>query len=159
MTLKLYCIGKLKEDYLKKGIKEYVKRINGYINIEIIEVDDEKVPSYPNDAEIAIAKNKEGQRILKVIKPNEYLIGLDLVNKQPNSEQFARYLEEKFTLAGASLSFVIGGSYGLSDEVKKRCNDRIGLSSLTFPHQLTRLIFLEQVYRAFKINHHEAYHK
>ena len=159
MTLKLYCIGKLKEDYLKKGVKEYAKRINAYINIEIIEIDDEKVPPYPNDSEINIAKNKEGQRALKMIKNNEYLIGLDLVNKQPNSEQFARYLEDKFVLAGASLSFIIGGSYGLSDELKKRCNDRIALSSLTFPHQLTRLIFLEQVYRAFKINHHEVYHK
>lgn len=159
MTLKLYCIGKLKEDYLKKGVKEYVKRLNAYLNVQIIEVDDEKLSSYPNDSEITLAKNKEGQRVLKLLKNNEYLIGLDLVNKQPNSEQFAHYLEDKFVLSGASLSFVIGGSYGLSDELKKRCNDRIALSMLTFPHQLTRLIFLEQVYRAFKINHHEVYHK
>ena len=93
------------------------------------------------------------------LKNDEYLIGLDLVKKQPTSLEFAKYLEDKFVLGGSNISFVIGGSYGLSKELKNRCQDRIGLSNMTFLHQMTRLILLEQIYRAFKINRNEVYHK
>ena len=159
MKIKIYAIGHLKEAYLKQGINEYLERLKPYAQIEIIEVNDESVVENPSPKEIAIVRDKEGQRILKLLKNNEYLIGLDLVNKQPTSPEFAKYLEDKFVLGGSAISFVIGGSYGLSDELKKRCNDRIGLSNMTFLHQMTRLILLEQIYRAFKINRNEVYHK
>ena len=159
MKIKIYAIGHLKEAYLKQGINEYLERLKPYTQVEIIEVNDESIVQNPSQKEIEIAKDKEGQKILKLLKNDEYVIGLDLVNKQPTSPEFAKYLEDKFVLGGSNISFVIGGSYGLSDELKKRCNDRIGLSNMTFLHQMTRLILLEQIYRAFKINRNEVYHK
>ena len=159
MKIKIYAIGHLKEAYLKHGINEYLDRLKPYAQVEIVELNDESIVDNPSQKEIEQAKNKEGQKVLKLLKGNEYLIGLDLVKKQPTSEEFAKYLEDKFVLGGANISFVIGGSYGLSDELKARCNDRIGLSNMTFLHQMTRLILLEQIYRAFKINRNEVYHK
>ena len=96
---------------------------------------------------------------MKLLKPSDYLIGLDLNKKELNSEEFAAFLDKKMVLGGSNISFVIGGSYGLSDELKTRCNDSISLSKMTFLHQMTRLILLEQIYRAFKINRNETYHK
>ena len=159
MKIKIYAIGHLKEAYLKQGINEYLERLKPYTQIDIVEVDDESIVNSPSLKEIETAKNKEGQRVIKLLKNNEYLIGLDLVDKQLTSEEFANYLNDKFVLGGSNISFVIGGSYGLSQELKNRCNDRLCLSKMTFLHQMTRLILLEQIYRAFKINHHEVYHK
>ena len=159
MKIKIYAIGHLKEPYLKQGIQEYLERLKPYTQVEIIEVNDESIVQNPSAKEIEIAKDKEGQKILKLLKNDEYVIGLDLVKKQPTSPEFAKYLEDKFVLGGSIISFVIGGSYGLSDELKNRCQDRIGLSNMTFLHQMTRLILLEQIYRAFKINRNEVYHK
>ena len=159
MKIKIYAIGHLKEAYLKQGINEYLERLKPYTQVEIIEVNDESIVQNPSLKEIEIAKDKEGQKILKLLKNDEYVIGLDLVKKQPTSPEFAKYLEDKFVLGGSNISFVIGGSYGLSEDLKKRCQDRIGLSNMTFLHQMTRLILLEQIYRAFKINRNEVYHK
>ena len=159
MKIKIYAIGHLKEPYLKQGINEYLERLKPYTQVEIIEVNDESIVQNPSQKEIEIAKDKEGQKILKLLKSDEYVIGLDLVKKQPTSPEFAKYLEDKFVLGGSNISFIIGGSYGLSEELKKRCQDRIGLSNMTFLHQMTRLILLEQIYRAFKINRNEVYHK
>jgi len=158
MKIKIYCIGKIKEQYLKDGISEYLKRISAYSNIEIIEVADSKVKDNPNTSDIEKAKNEEGERVLKLLK-NDYLIGLDLNKKEQTSEEFAEFLHSKLVEGGSNISFVIGGSYGLSDALKQRCNTSISLSKLTFLHQMTRLILLEQIYRAFKILNNETYHK
>ena len=158
MKIKIYCIGKIKEQYLKDGINEYLKRISAYSNVEIIEVLDSKVKDNPNSFDIEKAKNEEGERVLKLLK-NDYLIGLDLNRKEFTSEEFAEFISKKMVEGGSSISFVIGGSYGLSDALKNRCNSFITLSKLTFLHQMTRLILLEQIYRAFKILNNETYHK
>lgn len=159
MKIKLFVIGKIKENYLKEGINEYLSRIKPYASLEVIEVNDEPVKDNPSNAEIEIVKNKEGEKILKLLKPSDYLISLDLNKKQFTSPEFAKYLDNKFVAGGSSISFVIGGSYGLSDALKSRSNDSISLSNMTFLHQMTRLILLEQIYRAFKINRNEVYHK
>ena len=159
MKIKIYAIGKIKEKYLQFGIDEYLLRIKPYSQIEIVEVNDEPINENPHQADIVKAINTEGSRVIKLVKSNEYLIGLDLNRKELNSVEFAQYLNKKLVLGGSSISFVIGGSYGLSDELKNRCNDFISLSKMTFLHQMTRLILLEQIYRAFKINNNEVYHK
>ena len=158
MKIKVYCIGKIKEQYLKDGINEYLKRISSYSNIEIVEVNDSKVKDNPNQSDIEKAKNEEGDRVLKLIK-NDFLIGLDMNKQELTSEEFSKFLEKKLVEGGSNISFVIGGSYGLSDALKKRCNTSISLSKMTFLHQMTRLILLEQIYRAFKILNNETYHK
>ena len=159
MKIKVFAIGKIKEKYLKDGINEYLERIKPYSQIEIIEVNDEPIVDNPHPAEIKKAIDIEGSRVLKLLKPNDYLIGLDLNKKEITSPEFAEFLNKKFISGGSNISFVIGGSYGLSDELKQRCNDSISLSKMTFLHQMTRLILLEQIYRAFKINRNETYHK
>ena len=159
MKIRILAIGKIKEKYLKEGIEEYITRIRPYSQIEIVEVNDEPIVDNPNDSDIKKAIDKEGERVLKLLKPSDYLIGLDLNKKELDSVEFASFLEKKFVLGGSNITFVIGGSYGLSDELKKRCNDSISLSRMTFLHQMTRLILLEQIYRAFKINKNETYHK
>lgn len=159
MNIKIVCVGKIKEDYLKLGIGDYIKKITPYCHIEILELKDEPIPDNPNNSEITLAISKEGERILKVIKDNEYVINLDLNKKEFDSVNFAKYLQDKLIQGGSSLTFVIGGSYGLSNEVKQRANDAISLSKMTFLHQMTRLILLEQIYRSFKINRNETYHK
>ena len=159
MRIKIYCIGKIKESYLKEGINEYLKRLLPYAKVEIIEVSDEPIKENPNKFDIESAKDKEGKKILKLIKNTDYLISLDLDQKEFKSESFAEFLMKNVEISGSNLSFVIGGSYGLSDELKRRSNNSFSLSKMTFTHQMTRLILLEQIYRAFKILNNEVYHK
>lgn len=159
MKFKLIVVGKIKEKSLQSLIDEYLKRLSGYANIELIELADEIIKSNPNDSEILIAKTKEGERILKHISPKDHLVSFDLSRKEMDSVFFASFIQKKCDLYNGHLVFVIGGSYGLSDEVKKRADDSVSLSKMTFPHQLFRLLALEQIYRAFKINNNEVYHK
>ncbi len=159
MKIKIYCIGTIKEAYLKEGILEYIKRIKAYADVDIIEVNDSPIKNENSSIEIEKAKEIEGKRVLKILPENDYLIALDLNKKEPDSVSFSRYLLDKLTDNGSRISFVIGGSYGLSDELKNRANDSISLSKMTFLHQMSRLILLEQIYRAFKISKNETYHK
>lgn len=159
MKIRIIAIGKIKEDYLKAGINEYLTRINPYSKIEIIEVIDSKIKDNPNESDITKVKNEEGQRVLSKIKNNDLVISLDLGKKEFDSVEFAKFLDAKLVEGGANITFVIGGSYGLSDELKSRANYAISLSKMTFLHQMTRLILLEQIYRAFKILNNEIYHK
>ena len=159
MKIRIISVGHIKENYLKEGINEYLLRLKPYVDMEIIEVNDEPVKDSPSNSDIEIVKNKEGTKVMKFIKNNDYVISLDLNKKELNSPEFAEYLNNKFVLGGSKITFLIGGSYGLSDELKKRANDAISLSKMTFLHQMTKLILLEQIYRAFKINRNEVYHK
>ncbi len=158
MKIKLVKIGKIKDRYLKEGINEYIKRISSYIDISLLECKEESVNN-PNDSfEIEKAKKIEGERILKEVKGDRFVIALDLQKKEYTSEEFSDYLYSKLEEYN-SVSFLIGGSYGLSDEVKSLVNDSISLSKFTFLHDMSVLIFLEQVYRSCKIHNHEVYHK
>lgn len=159
MKIRIIAIGKIKEQYLKMGIDEYLKRLKPYVNMEIVEVNDEPVNENPSNSQIEMVKNKEGEKVLKILKEGDYVINLDLKKKQYTSEEFAKMIEEKMVLGGSFITFIIGGSYGLSDALKNRANLSISLSNMTFLHQMTRLILLEQIYRAFKINRNETYHK
>ena len=159
MPIKIVCVGKIKKDYLKEGISDYLKMVQPYMKTEIIEVLDSSVSINPNESEIEKVKNQEGMRVLKFIKDNDFVINLDLNKKELDSIEFANFIDKKLTSGHSNLTFIIGGSYGLSDELKNRANDSISLSRMTFLHQMTRLILLEQIYRAFKILNNETYHK
>ena len=159
MKIKIIAVGKIKENYLKEGIGEYLTRLSPYAKTEIIEVMDSKVKDNPNESDILKVINEEGERILSKIKQGEYVINLDLNKKEFDSVEFSKFINDKMVEGGASITFVIGGSYGLSNKVKERANYSISLSKMTFLHQMTRLILLEQIYRSFKILNNETYHK
>ena len=159
MKIKIIAVGKIKENYLKEGINEYLQRLLPYAKVEIIEVNDSKVKDNPNDSDILKVINEEEERVLSKIKNNDYVINLDLNKKEFDSVEFSKFLESKLVEGGSSITFVIGGSYGLSNKVKERANYAISLSKMTFLHQMTRLILLEQIYRSFKILNNEKYHK
>ena len=159
MTITLYCIGKLKEHYWKDAVEEYRKRIAAYASIEIVEFPDYPTPAGASLAEEEAIKEKEGKAVLDKLKPSDFLVTLDLGKKEMDSVKFAEVLQGYFEKGGAKVNFVIGGSLGLSESLKKRANESLTLSLLTFPHQLTRVILLEQIYRAFRIINHQPYHK
>ncbi|RKQ32935.1 23S rRNA (pseudouridine(1915)-N(3))-methyltransferase RlmH [Oceanobacillus halophilus] len=159
MNISIVSVGKLKEKYLKQGIQEYLKRLSAYAKVEIKEVADEKAPENMSEAEMQEVKRKEGVRILSHISQDTYVITLEINGKMLSSEQLAAKLDELATYGKSKIAFVIGGSLGISDEVQKRSDMAISFSKMTFPHQLMRLILLEQVYRGFKINRGEPYHK
>lgn len=159
MKIRIIAIGKIKENYLKEGIKEYIARISPFCDIQIVELPDQPVKDNPNDSDIEKVKNLEGKKVLQLLKSNDFVINLDLNKKEMDSIEFSNYLIKKLELGGSNLTFVIGGSYGLSDELKQRANDSVSLSKMTFLHQMTRLILLEQIYRAFKIYNNQTYHK
>ena len=159
MRINIVCVGKIKEKYLKLGIDEFKKRLSKYCKLEIIELEDEKAPENLSDKEMLIIKEKEGKKILSKIKDNSYVIALAIDGKNLSSEELAETIN-KFGVRGISnITFVIGGSLGLSDEVLSRADYKLSFSKMTFPHQLMRLILLEQVYRAYRINNGEPYHK
>ncbi len=159
MKISIICVGKLKEKYWNLAIDEYSKRLSKYIKLEIIEVPDEKAPETMSLAEEEIVKKKEGERILKNIKDDAYCVALAIDGKNFSSEELADFVE-KTTLRGIShIVFIIGGSLGLSKEVMNRANYYLSFSKMTFPHQMMRVILLEQIYRAIKINRNEPYHK
>lgn len=159
MNISIVTVGKLKEKYLKQGIEEYTKRLGPFAKIDVIEVPDEKAPENLSETEMMQVKKAEGDRILSKISPDAHVIALAINGKMKTSEQLARDLDQLATYGKSKIAFVIGGSLGLSNEVLQRANDTLSFSKMTFPHQLMRLILVEQVYRAFKINRGEPYHK
>jgi len=159
MNITIVSVGKLKEKYLKQGIEEYTKRLRAYATINLVEVPDEKAPENLSDADMEGIKKKEGERILAKIHADTYVITLEINGKQISSEQLASQIDQLGTHGKSKISFIIGGSLGLSDAVEKRSNFALSFSKMTLPHQLMRLVLVEQVYRAFRINRGEPYHK
>lgn len=159
MNISIVAIGKLKEKYLKQGIDEYIKRLSSYAKVEIIELPDEKAPENLSEQDMKIVKDKEGERLLVKISPDAHVIALAIEGKMKSSEELADNMDRLATYGKSKVTFVIGGSLGLSDAVLKRADEKLSFSRMTFPHQLMRLILLEQVYRAFRINRGEPYHK
>ncbi|CDA11517.1 23S rRNA (pseudouridine(1915)-N(3))-methyltransferase RlmH [Intestinibacter bartlettii] len=159
MRINIVCVGKIKEKYLKLGIDEFKKRLSKYCKLEIIELEDEKAPENLSDKEMLIIKEKEGKKILSKIKDNSYVIALAIDGKNLSSEELAETINKLGVRGISNITFVIGGSLGLSDEVLSRADYKLSFSKMTFPHQLMRLILLEQVYRAYRINNGEPYHK
>lgn len=141
------------------GIDEYVKRLGGYAKMDVIEVPDEKAPEQLSDAEMEIVKKKEGERILSKIGPDTYVIALAINGKMKTSEQMAADLESLMTYGKSKIAFVIGGSLGLHDDVLKRADEQQSFGKMTLPHQLMKLVLVEQVYRSFRIMKGEPYHK
>lgn len=159
MNISIISVGKLKEKYLKMGIEEYTKRLGSYAKIDLVEVADEKAPENLSDADMEIVKKKEGDRILAKIGADTYVIALAIEGKMKSSEQLAEDLQSLMTYGRSKVAFVIGGSLGLHEDVMKRSDEKLSFSKMTLPHQLMKLVLIEQVYRAFRIMKNEPYHK
>lgn len=159
MKITLITVGKIKEKYLKDGIAEYSKRLSRYCKLEIIEVADEKTPDQASETMEEQIRDKEGERILKYLKDDMYVITLEIDGKQLSSEELADKMAALGLQGKSHIAFVIGGSIGLGREVLKRADESLSFSKMTFPHQLMRVILLEQVYRGYRIINGEPYHK
>lgn len=149
--IKIITVGKIKEKYLTDAINEYLKRLNKYTKINLIEVPDENF-------DINKTLETEKKSILKYVSEKDYIITMEIEGKELSSIEFAKKIDE-IQISNSNICFIIGGSYGISDEIKKMSNFKLSFSKMTFPHQLFRLILLEQIYRAYKINNNESYHK
>ncbi len=158
MNISVICVGKLKEDYLKSAIAEYSKRLSRFASFEIIEVADQKIPDNAGEKLEEQILRKEGEMIISKIKNNSYVIAMCIEGKQFSSEELADEIKN-ISMSNSNIVFIIGGSLGLSEAVKKRADKKISFGKITLPHQLMRVVLSEQIYRAFKINANEAYHK
>ena len=159
MKIKVVTVGKLKEKYLKDGIAEYSKRISRFAKLEMIELADEKTPDKASESENQKILEIEGQRILSKVGDRDFVIVLAIEGKTFSSEEFSKQLEEASIKGFSTLTFIIGGSLGLAQDVKKRSNLSVSFGRLTLPHQLMRLVLVEQIYRAFTIQYGSPYHK
>ena len=156
--IKFIAVGKLKEKYWKEAFSEYAKRLTKYTKVELIEIDEEKI-SVENESMMKISKDKEGERILKKVANNDYVILFDVQGKAMDSVELANKIQTLIDQGNANLCFILGGSYGFSNDVYARSQAKISMSKMTFPHQFARIMAIEQVYRAYKINNNEKYHK
>ncbi len=159
LKISVACVGKIKEKYLTEGLQEYQKRLSGYCRFGWLEVPDEKTSEYASGAEEERIRRTEGIRLLNRIPPDSYVIALAIGGKRRDSIDFSAHLEKLAVAGNSHIVFVIGGSIGLSQEVLSRADETLSFSAMTFPHQLMRLILLEQIYRAFRIIRNEPYHK
>ena len=159
MKITLVTVGKIKEKFFEDAIKEYSKRLSRYCKLEILQVADEKTPEGASEAVELQIKEKEGQRILSLIRDDAYVIALAIEGKMLDSEELAERIEKLGVSGISQIVFVIGGSLGLSAQVMKRADYALSLSRMTFPHQLMRVVLLEQIYRSYRIMNHQPYHK
>ena len=158
LTINIVCVGKLKEKFFKDAVSEYSKRLSKYCKLNILELPDEKIPNNANETIFQEIKSKECKNIISHLKKDSYIICLDLRGKDYSSEQFSAKLDN-LSMQTSSITFVIGGSLGLTEELLSISNEKICFSKMTFPHQLIRIFLLEQLFRAFKISHGETYHR
>jgi len=159
MKITIVCVGKIKEKFYVDAIKEYVKRLGRYCKLEIIEVADEKTPADPSDNEINIIKDKEGERMKRYISDDAHVIALAIDGKKLTSEKNAEYINNLGIRGVSHIQFIIGGSLGISNDILNKADMKLSFSDMTFPHQLMRVILLEQIYRAYRIINNEPYHK
>jgi len=159
MNIKLICVGKLKERFYQEACGEFVKRLGRYVNLSLVELEDEKAPEQLSMAQKNQVKSREGKRILERIEDSDFVVAMAIDGRQLDSESFSARLQDWLSFGRSSVCFVIGGSLGLSEEVLKRSDFSLSFGKNTFPHQLFRIMLLEQIYRAFRIMKHEPYHK
>lgn len=159
MNITLITVGKLKEKYWVEAVKEYKKRISKYAKIDVIEVADEKEPNNASEKDIELIKGKEAERILSKIKDNQHVVTMEIRGKQFTSEGFAEEYQKWMNVGKSDVVFVIGGSNGIGESVKKRSNQEISFGSLTYPHQMMKVMLMEQIFRVNKILRNEAYHR
>lgn len=159
MQITILCVGKVKERFFTDAIQEYVKRMSRYAKVTIVEVTDEKTPEQASEAEQLAIKKKEGERLLAKMKDNMYVVALDLQGKEYDSPRFSEHLSQCMLQGKSHIAFVIGGSLGIHSDVLNRADEKLCFSKFTFPHQLMRVILLEQLYRAYRIMNNEPYHK
>ncbi len=159
MNITIYCVGKIKEDFYRRAVDEYSKRLSRYCRLQIVEVADEKVPDGAGDAALRQIREKEGERLLAKFRDRSFLIALAIEGERMDSVRFSEEIGELALRGISEIGFVIGGSVGLSDEVISKADLVLSFSDMTFPHQLMRVILLEQIYRAFRIQNGEPYHK
>ena len=159
MKISIICVGKIKEKFYRMALDEYSKRLSRYCKLEILEVADEKTPDNASDHEVELIKDKEGERILKNIRRDATVIALAIDGKMLSSEQLADKIRQLGVMGESHIQFIIGGSLGLSDRVLEAADMLLSFSKMTFPHQLMRVILLEQIYRSFRILKGEPYHK
>lgn len=157
MNINIICVGKLKEKYWVMAENEYSKRLSRFVKLNLIQLPDEKLTG--NDSLDNIAKEKEGEKIISKIPKNSFVIAMDIKGKQLSSEEFSKEIENLSITGKSNITFIIGGSLGISDSVLKKADKKISFSKMTFPHQLFRIMLLEQIYRSFKIINNETYHK
>ena len=158
LTINIICIGKIKENFFKDSIAEYSKRLSKYCKLNIIELPDERIPDKTNESIENEIKTKECNNIIKHLKKDSYVICLDLKGKELSSEELSKNIEN-ISMQSSQITFIIGGSLGLTNELLNISNQNISFSKLTFPHQLIRIFLLEQLFRSFKIIYNETYHK
>ena len=159
LHINIICVGKLKEKYLQDALAEYSKRLSKYCNLNIIELPDEKLPNNLNDSLIKQIKSKESNNILSHIEKGSYVLALDLKGKQYSSEEFSQKITNISLNSSSNITFVIGGTLGLDENVLNNSNELICFSKMTFPHQLIRIFLLELIFRSFKISNNETYHR
>jgi 23S rRNA (pseudouridine1915-N3)-methyltransferase len=159
LRIKIVMVGKVKEKYLTQALQEYLKRLGPYAKVEIVSLPDEPIPEGASPAQEEQVKAREGERILRALDPGQYVIAMEIRGSTLSSEELAAFLAERALRGQSSLAFVIGGSLGLAPEVLARTDFKISLGRMTFLHQMVPMLLLEQVYRGFKINRGEPYHK
>lgn len=158
MNISIICVGKLKEKYLKDAVSEYSKRLSRFIKLDILEIPDCKIPENASSAEENSVLEKEAEAIISKIKPNSFVVSMCIEGKELSSTEIAKKLEE-ISMISSNIVFIIGGSLGLSEKVKALSSLKLSFGRITLPHQLMRVVLLEQIYRGYKINNNESYHK